>query len=372
MRFVPRFSALDVRLGVRMLVRYPVLTLVSTVAIAVAVGLGAAYFEAVDKFLHPRLDTPDGDRVVSLVNWDRKQLVVEPRALQDFATWRTQLKTVENVGAANAFVRNVTTDDGRVEPVRGAEVTANAFRLMGTPPLLGRTLLDRDEQPGEPPVVVIGERVWKTRFDRDPGVLGKRVKVGTETATIVGVMPDAFGFPENHRLWVPLRINAATLEPRTGPRVTIFGRLARGVSIDDARAEMRVIGARISAGSPRTHENLQPLVTDFGMIVSEGGEGRFFTRLLELVNGVFLMLLAIMCTNVATLVFARTATRSWEMTVRSALGASRGRIIGQLFSEALVLTAIGAIVGLLLSRVALRLALGQIAANDALPFWIDE
>lgn len=372
MRFVPRFSPLDVRLGVRMLVRYPVLTVVSTVAIAVAVGLGAAYFEAVDKFLHPRLDIPGGDRVVSLVNWDRKQLDVEPRALQDFATWRTQLKTVENVGAANAFVRNVTTEDGRVEPVRGAEVTANAFRLMGTPPLLGRTLVDRDEHPGEPPVVVISERVWQTRFDRDPGVLGKRVKVGTETATIVGVMPDAFAFPENHRLWMPLRTNGATLEPRTGPRVTIFGRLTPGVSIDDARVELRVIGARMSASSPRTHGNLQPLVTDYGMIVSEGGEGRFFTRLLELVNSIFLMLLAIMCTNVATLVFARTATRSWEITVRSALGASRGRIVGQLFSEALVLTAVGTIVGLLLSRVALRLALGQIAANDALPFWIDE
>src|SRR6476619_1498869 len=128
----------------------------------------------------------------------------------------------------------------------------------------------------------------------------------------------------------------------------------------------------MSASSPRTNENLQPIVTDFGMMVSGEGEGRFFTRLLTLVNVIFLLLLAIMCTNVATLVFARTATRSWEITVRSALGASRGRIIGQLFSEALVLTAIGTIVGLLLSRVALRLALGQIAANDALPFWMDE
>lgn len=78
--------------------------------------------------------------------------------------------------------------------------------------------------------------MWKTRFDGDPGVLGKKVRVGTETATIVGVMPDAFAFPENHRLWVPLRVNGATLEPRTGPRVTIFGRLAPGASIDDARA----------------------------------------------------------------------------------------------------------------------------------------
>ena len=232
MRFVPRFSTLDLKLGLRMLTRYPGITVVSTVAIAVAVGLGAAYFETTDKFLPPRLDVPGGDRIVSIVDWDRQRLDVEPRALHDFATWRTQLESIKDLGAANGFVRNLMTEDGRVEPVRGAEVTANAFRLMGTRPLLGRTLLDRDEQSGEPLVVVIGERVWKTRFERDPGVLGKVVQVGTESATIVGVMPEEFAFPENHRLWLPLRIDGATLQPRTGPPVVIFGRLAPGASMD--------------------------------------------------------------------------------------------------------------------------------------------
>src|SRR5688572_4004634 len=154
MRFVPGFSALDFRLGLRMLRRYPGITIVATVAIAVAVALGSAYFEATDKFLRPRLDVPGGDRVVSLLNWDAKKLDVESRSLHDFAIWRAEVKTVENLGASSAFVRNLSTDDGRVEPVRGAELTANAFRLMGTPPLLGRTLLDRDERKDEPLVAV--------------------------------------------------------------------------------------------------------------------------------------------------------------------------------------------------------------------------
>jgi putative ABC transport system permease protein len=372
MRFVPRSSALDFRLGLRMLRRYPGITAVATVAIAVAVGLGSAYFEGVDKFLNPRLDTPGGERVVSLLNWNVKRSDVESRALHDFAIWRRELKTVENLGASNEFIRNLATEDGRVEPVRGGELTANAFRLMGTAPLLGRALVDRDESPAEPLVAVIGERVWKTRFDSDPAVLGKMVKVGTETATIVGVMPDAFAFPYNHRLWMPLRANGAALETGTGPRIRIFGRLARGVSMNQAQGELRVIGARMSASSPGTHENLRPFVTRYSEIIAVGGEGRFFTRLLYLVNSVFLVLLAIMCTNIATLVFARTATRGWEITVRTALGASRGRIIGQLFSEALVLASVGTIVGLMLSRVALRFALAQVAANDALPFWVDE
>ncbi|HEY7395381.1 MAG TPA: ABC transporter permease, partial [Gemmatimonadaceae bacterium] len=368
-RLVPRFSALDFRLGLRMLARYPGLTAVATVAIAVAVGLGSAYFEGVDKFLNPRLDIPGGDRVVSLFNWDVKRLEVESRAMHDFAIWRAEIKSVDNLGASNAFTRNLATEDGRVEPVLGAELTANAFSLMGTRPLLGRTLVDRDESPAEPLVVVIGERVWKTRFDSDPAVLGKTVKVGTESATIVGVMPEAFAFPYNQRLWMPLR--ATGVEPGTGPRIRIFGRLAPGASMQNARAELGVIGARLSASNPQTHQNLRPFVTAYSEIIAVGGEGRFFTNLLYLVNTIFLVLLAIMCTNVATLVFARTATRSWEITVRSALGASRGRIIGQLFSEALVLASVGTIVGLMLSRVALRFALAQIAANDSLPFWVD-
>lgn len=372
MRFLPRFSALDFRLGIRMLQRYPGLTTVGTVAIAVAVGLGSAYFEAVDKFMHPRLDVPGGDRLVALLDWDAKALRVESRALHDFAVWRGQLRTVGDLGAASTFVRNLGTPDGRVEPVPGAELTANAFRLMHTPPLLGRTLLDRDENPVEPLVVVIGERVWERRFERDRDVLGKTVKVGTATATIVGVMPERFGFPSNQRLWMPLRVNAAAIEPRAGPRVTVFGRLAPGAAIDDAQAELRVLGARVAAASPRTHEHLRPIVTAYGKIYAEAGEGRFFTRLLYIVNGIFLMLLTIMCMNVATLVFARTATRSWEITVRSALGASRGRIIAQLFSEALVLSALGTVVGLLASRLALRIGFTQLAANDALPFWLDE
>ena len=372
MRLAPRFSPLDFTLGLRMLARYPGLTAVATVAIAVAVGLGSAYFEGVDKFLRPRLDIPGGDRVVSLLNWDRKHLDVESRALHDFAIWRTELKTIENLGAANAFTRNLITDDGRVEPVVGAELTANAFRLMATPPLLGRTLVDRDDNPAEPLVVVIGERVWKTRFEGNAAALGKTVKVGTATATIVGVMPDAFAFPSNQHLWLPLRVNGATLEPRSGPHVTIFGRLAPGATIDDATAELRVIGARMSASNPRTHEYLRPFVIGYGRILAEGGESRFVTRLLYMVNSLFLVLLAVMCTNIATLVFARTATRTWEITVRSALGASRGRIVAQLFCEALVLASVGTIVGLLLSRVALRFALAQVDAGGNLPFWVDE
>ena len=366
-----RFSWLDFKVGFRMLMRYPGLTIVGTAAIAVAIGLGSAYFEAIHKFKNPVLPFSDAARIVSVLNWDSSTFEPEARSLHDFAMWRDQVKTITGLGAAAVFVRNLATEDGRIEPVPGAEISASAFAMARVAPILGRTLTDHDERQGEPPVAVIGHEVWMTRFDRDPEVLGRTVKLGSITATIVGVMPEGFGFPETQRIWIPLRVDGSTLAPRTGPAVTIFGRLASGVTIEEAQAELNVFGARMAASHPETHERLKPRVTPYGTIILEGGQGRWFGRLLEVVNGIFLLLLAVVCANVATLVFARTATRGWEIAVRNALGASRGRIVMQLFIEALVLAGIAAIFGLGLARVVLRYGVSLLDANGPLPFWID-
>src|SRR5262245_45639239 len=267
-----RFSWLDFKVGFRMLVRYPGLTVVGTVAIAVAIALGTIYFEAVNKWKNPRLPIPDGDRVVSVRNWNDSEFQPEMRSLHDFSIWRSQIKKIENLGAANVFVRNLVTEDRRVEPVRGAEITANAFRLIGATPLLGRTLTEQDERPAEPPVVVISHTLWKTRFDSDPSVLGRTVKLGTATATVVGVMPEGFGFPSSERIWTPLRVDGSLLAPRTGPGVTIFGRLAPGASMKEAQAELNGIGARVKAANPETHKHLRPRVVPYAKPILEGGE----------------------------------------------------------------------------------------------------
>ena len=367
-----RFSWLDFKVGLRMLARYPGLTLVGTVAIAVAIALGTIYFEAVNKWQNPRLPIGEADRVVAIRNWNVNEFEPEARSLHDFAIWREQVKTIEHLGAAVVFVRNLVTEDRRVEPVRGAEVTANAFRLIGTAPLLGRTLTDRDERPAEPPVVVISQTLWKTRFASDPGVVGRTVKLGTATAAIVGVMPESFGFPVSERIWMPLRVDGSALVPRTGPAVSIFGRLAPGASMDEAQAELAAIGARVASINPETHRHLKPRVVAYAKPLLEGGEALLVRTLLYVVNGIFLMLLAVVCTNVATLVFARTATRGWEIAVRNALGASRGRIIAQLFVEALVLAVVAAMLGLAVAKLSLRWGLRLVAGTDALPFWIDD
>ncbi len=366
-----RFSWLDFKVGIRMLARYPGLTVVGTVAIAVAIALGSLYFEAINKWQNPKLPIRDADRVIMIRNWDAGEVRAEPRSLRDFTIWRDQARSIDHLGAAVTFVRNLQTADQRVESVRGAEVSASAFALMGTPPQLGRTLTPQDENPAEPPVAVIGHAVWNARFAGDPLVVGKTVKVGTVTATIVGVMPEGFAFPANQRIWMPLRVDGSVLAPRTGPGVQVFGRLVPGASLREAQAELDVIGARLAASAPETHRNLRPRVTPFAKPLTVGGEAMLIRNVLYIVNGIFLALLAIMCTNVATLVFARTATRSWEISVRNALGASRGRIISQLFIEALVLAGGAAVVGLVIARIAMGWGLSQVAASESLPFWID-
>ncbi|HSL68732.1 MAG TPA: ABC transporter permease [Longimicrobiales bacterium] len=366
-----RFSWLDFKLGFRMLARYPGLTLVGCLAIAVAIALGSLYFEAINKWQNPRLPVADGARVVSIRNWDRSALAPEGRSLHDLAIWRSQVKTVNDLGAAIVFMRNLATEDRRIEPVRGAEMSASAFRLMRVRPLLGRVLTEQDERPGESPVVVISHNLWQARFASDPRVVGRTVKLGTTSATIVGVMPEGFGFPTNQRIWAPLRVDGATLAPRTGPGVQIFGRLAPRVSLKDVQAEFAAIGGRVAADYPETHENLRPRVTTYAKPML-GGEALIVRNIMYVVNGMFIMLLVVVCANVATLVFARTATRGWEITVRNALGASRARIIAQLFVEALVLAGVAAVLGLVVAKFSLAWGLNLFAGSDSLPFWVDD
>ena len=365
------FSWLDFKVGFRMLARYPGITIIGTAAIAVAIALGSIYFEGLNKFWNPRLPIPGGDRIVSIRMWDAERSGEERRALYDFAIWRDQVRTMDNLGAAVVFQRNLATDNRPAEAVRGVEITANAFELIGTAPLMGRTLTERDEDPAEPLVAVIAHSLWKSRFASDAGVLGSTVKLGTATATIVGVMPEGFGFPVAERIWLPLRVDGTLLAPRTGPAVSIFGRLAPGVSMAAAEAEFEGIGRRIAETTPQTHERLRPRITSYQKPLADGGEATLIRTIMYMVNIIFLALLGIVCLNVATLVFARTATRSWELTVRSALGASRPRIIGQLFAEALVLTSVAAVLGLIVARTAMGYGLSLLAGSEGLPWWID-
>ena len=353
-----------------MLVKHPVLTIIGTVATTFAIGAGGAYFEIVNDYSRPSLPLEDGQRVVTIRTDDLAAANTEERALHDFATWRNELKTVEDLGVYTVYSRNLGLEGQAGLPVEVVEISAAAFRVARIRPLLGRALVDADEQAGAPPIVVIGEHVWDTRFNRDPNIVGTSVRLGSATPTIVGVMPATFALPMNQSLWVPFRQDPLRFARREGPAIGTIGRLTPGATFEQAQAELAVIGARLAAEFPATNAQLRPRILPY--LAPFTGEG--FERSMRLgANGIFLLLIAVICGNIGALVFARTATRERELTVRAALGASRARIVTQLFIEALVLNSVGAIISLAILNWGLRAADTYVwtSQGGVPPFWRD-
>ena len=368
-----RISWLDFKLGFRMLVKYPGLTIVGGLAIAFAIWVGAATFELMTQLLRPTIPLEEGARIVGVRMWDAKENRPERRLGSDFLAWRREVKTLTDLGAWRPAQRNLITGDGVGEPIEVAEVSASMFRVARVPPLLGRTLTDADEAPGAPLAVVVGHELWQARFGGDPNIIGRGVRVGARPATVVGVMPAGFEFPLANDFWMPLRPSELDVRPREGPPINVFARLAPGVSLDEANAEIGAIGARAAADSRATHEHLRPEVL-------RHGQTYFSFTLAEKaavmsLNIPMLMLLVLICGNVALLMFARAATRETELAVRTALGASRGRIIMQLFAEALVLGAVAAAIGLAAAGRGLAWVLHVVEVDmmdgRKLPFWFD-
>lgn len=358
-------SYLDWKLGARMLLKYPALSVIGGVTLAVAIGMAAGWFQFSMVMFRPKLPLAEGDRIVRVENLDAVASELEPRSLYDFLEWREQLTMVQQLGAYRTLERNLITADGAVQPVEVAEISAVAFPLTRVAPLLGRPLTEADEQPGAADVVVIGYDIWQRRFGGARDVIGREVQVGRTRATVVGVMPEGFAFPRTHQLWTPLRV--APVPPRTGPSISVFGRLAGGATLERAQAEIAAVGARMAAASPSTHAQLRPRVLPFA---TPHGSGAAVELLL--INTLAWILLGAACVNVATLMFARTAMREPEIIVRNALGASRARVMAQLFTEALVLTGIAAIVGLVGFSLIMDYLFAQAdERGTAMPFWYD-
>ncbi|MGH7529841.1 MAG: ABC transporter permease [Gemmatimonadales bacterium] len=367
-----RVSWLDVKLGFRMLIKYPGLTLVGGLGMAVAVAIGAGVFGWVAAVLDPTLPLDGGDRIVAVQTARADTVgISEQKVLHDFVVWRTELTTVRDLGAFQLADRNLIVGDEVMDVVAVAEMSASGFRVGRVPPLLGRPLVEDDERASGPPVLVIGYREWQRHFGGDPNIVGRTVRLGETVYTVVGVMPEDFRFPRNHGFWVLLRLDASKYEFGAGPPIQVFGRLADGVTLEQARAQIAAIGRRTAAAYPETHEHRRPTILPFARASGFTADTEMVWRLYLIQLGTSL-LLVVVAANVAVLVYARTATRTGEIAVRTALGASRARVITQLFVEALVLSAGAAAVGLSLAGFALgwleRLLMQEL--RD-LPFWFD-
>ena len=365
---------LDIKLGVRILRRFPGLALVGVFGIAVAVAIAVGGFSIVyNNFIAPSLPFEEGDRVVSIQIWDSAASKLETRILRDYQIWRRELKSVEDVGAFRTIAVNLTAAGVPPESVLVASMTASGFRVPRVAPLMGRYIGDDDERDGAPSVVVIGENVWRDRFGGDPNILGRNIQLGSTRYAVVGVMPQRFAFPVNHHIWIPLRTVSAPPEPLSGPDLEVFGKLAPGATVASARVEVAAITRSASTAFPKIYEHLQPQLRLYASPLGDSNNtevGTSFTTIL-MMNVPATMVLLLVCLNVAILVYTRTAMRQGEIAVRSALGASRARIVGQLFVEALVLSSTGTVVGVVIAAVALRyVAAATRQFVVELPFWI--
>src|SRR4029453_11721114 len=286
------------------------------------------------------LPLPGGDRIVGLNYWNRAESGARPASPYDVLTWREGLRTSEDIGAFRLFQRNLIVGEQVGEPVEAAEISAAAFKVAGVSPLMGRVLVDEDESPQSPTVVVLGNHLWKMRFGGDPAVLGRIVRLGATQATVVGVMPEGFAFPVRQNLWTPLRVRELPQEPGRGPGLRVFGRLAAGIELPQAQAELTTFGSRVAEQFPKQYQNLWPRVLPYAESFVDIPPDFLVRAGIHSINAFGALFLAVVCGNVALLMFARAATREREILVRRALGAARSRIVMQLFTEALVLAAI--------------------------------
>jgi predicted permease len=367
-----RGLSLDVRLGLRLLVKHIGLTVVGTVAMAFAIWSGIVAFEFYTQIMHPRLPLESGARIVAIVMVDTASGGERAPTLHDFVAWRDALTSVPDLAAYRDRNWNVIVGTAVPEPVAVAEISAATFRIVQERPVLGRPLVEADEKPGAPWVVLIGHDVWQSRFASDPNIIGRELRLGNVPHTIVGVMPQGFRFPLAHGFWVPLRLNPVDYPRQQSPVVRVFGRLSPGATLEAAQPELTVLGATAAAAFPDTHQHLKPRIVPYIDSIFRGFSADSATEVFG-GNLLSVLLVFLVCGNVALLMFARAATRENEILVRTALGAGRGRIMGQLFVEALVLAMVAALVAVTFAQLAWHSLFAMVTENmfeNRVPFWM--
>jgi putative ABC transport system permease protein len=293
----------------------------------------------VDAVLLRPLTYKDSDRLVTLLHDG-----ADPVSVANYVDWREQSRSFEAVAAAEYWSPNLTDVDSP-EHIPGLKVTQNLFPMLGAAPQLGRVFTVEEDQKGAEHEVILSYRLWQRRFAGDGTVLGKAIKLDGELYTIVGVMPREFRFAPfwstHTELWVPIAFGER-IHNRSGNSLRIFARLKTGVTLAEARAEIRTLTARLEQQFPGTNRDVwvTPLM--------EQVIGKIQAPLLVLLGAVGFVLL-IACANVAHMLLARAAARQKEIAVRAALGAPRRRVVRQFLTENLLLTAMGACAGLLLA-----------------------
>jgi predicted permease len=363
----------DVRFGLRLLIKERWFTAAAVLVLSLAITANNAVFVLVNGFMLRDMPFADPDRIVTILS----SVGGSPRpnaflSYLDFEDLSAGQRTFDGFAGVAETTMNVA-DEGRLpERAVGAFVSANAFDLIGHAPSLGRGFDARDDRPGAPPVVILGDALWRSRYAADPSVIGRSIRVNGVPSTVIGVMERGFGFPARSRLWQPLaQLPVEMRERRDSRTIEGVGRLASSATREQAAADLGRSGATLAATYPATNRGVEPRIGRFGERVI-GGRLRTISPILMTLVG---LVLVIACANVANLLLARAAYRTREVAVRLSVGASRPQIVRQTLVESILLAGLAGFVALGLSVLAANVfsdvfAQVEDGRGQGLPYWI--
>jgi putative ABC transport system permease protein len=334
----------DIRYGLRLLLKNKGFSAVALLALALGVGANTAIFSLVNGVLLRPLPFPNAEQIVYFEGRNPAQGITDSNiSFPDFLDWSQQTDLFSSSSAYYTGNSNLAADGAEPERVPRAGVTSGFFSVLGVQPALGRAFVPEDDKPDTVTVAIISHGLWKRRFGSDPGIIGKQVQISARQMTILGVMPQGFEFPEQTQIWTTSGVKMSE-EPRDNRSWSAIARLNPGVDVKTAQSRISAINAQHAKEFVETNKGWDANLA----ILHERIVRDAKPSLLALLGAVGLVLL-IACANVANLLLARGAARQKEIAVRAAMGASRGRVVRQMLTESILLSAIGGIAGLLLS-----------------------
>jgi putative ABC transport system permease protein len=355
----------DVRFAFRVLSRDRAFSLTAILVLMLGIGVNNMLFTILNAHTLRGLPVPDVDRVLHASTRDKAN-VVGGLSWSEFEEMREGVSAV-TLGAFTSGAASLGDPRRAPERVSRTFATSETFAILGVRPVLGRVPTAKDDEPGAPPVVLVSERLWETRYGWDPGILGRQVLIDGVLATVIGLLARESGFPTTAEVWQPLgSMRDLPRTSRTARILEVVGRVNRGTDVRTAAAELEAMGARLATAHPDSNAGVRLAVVP----INERVRGRITEPAWLAFLTVSFLVVLISCANVGSLLMGRGLQRSREMAMRMSLGGTRSRIVRQLLTESLVLAVAGALLGLAFAVAGVRLFRASIPEN-VLPYWND-